>query len=117
MSRILLRSIIFSLVIVFAGLSVIHAQTAPVSGKVEVVKADGTREPVAGALVEPFRMDIKASAPTATTSASTDGRPADRSANPGTTISAVTECDLFFVTSTEFSDRRPIPANSSCESP
>ncbi len=69
MYRILIKSIIFSLVIVFAGLSVANAQTAPVTGKVELLKADGTREPVVGALIEPFRMDIKASAPTAKTNA------------------------------------------------
>ncbi|CAN5322312.1 hypothetical protein BH20ACI2_BH20ACI2_11280 [soil metagenome] len=67
MSRILIKSIIFSLVIVFAGLNVVYAQTAPVTGKVELLKADGIREPVVGALVEPFRMDIKASAPSAKT--------------------------------------------------
>ena len=45
------------------------AQSAPVSGTVEVQKADGTREPVAGALVECFRTDIRASSPPAKTNA------------------------------------------------
>ncbi len=67
MSRILLKSVIFSLVLVFAGLGTTYAQIAAVSGKVELLKADGTREPAAGVLVEPFRVDIKASAPSATT--------------------------------------------------
>lgn len=34
-------------------------QTSPVSGTVELQKADGTKEPVAGALVEIYRVDIK----------------------------------------------------------
>jgi tetratricopeptide (TPR) repeat protein len=67
MSRNLIKSFIFSLVVVFAGSIVASARTAPVTGKVELLKADGTREPVVGALVEPFRMDIKASAPSAKT--------------------------------------------------
>jgi len=47
----------------------ILAQSQPVSGTVEVVNADGTRSPVAGALVECFRTDIKASQPPAKTNA------------------------------------------------
>lgn len=43
------------------------AQSAPVAGKVEMKKADGTIVPVAGALVEVFRTDIKGSAPSAKT--------------------------------------------------
>lgn len=43
----------------------IFAQTAPVSGTVEVQKADGTREPVVGALIEVYRVDIKAGFPSA----------------------------------------------------
>jgi tetratricopeptide (TPR) repeat protein len=42
------------------------AQTAPVSGTVELAK-DGTREPVAGALIEVYRIDIKAGFPSAKT--------------------------------------------------
>jgi tetratricopeptide (TPR) repeat protein len=44
-----------------------YAQTAPVSGKVELVKADNTREPVEGATVEPIRMDMKGTLPAAKT--------------------------------------------------
>jgi len=39
------------------------AQTAPISGKVELKKGDGTAVPVEGALVEVFRTDIKSSGP------------------------------------------------------
>jgi len=39
------------------------AQYAPVSGRVELQKADGTKEPVAGALIEVYRTDIKAGSP------------------------------------------------------
>lgn len=53
--------------IVLAGFSGVYAQSAPVSGTVEVQKADGSREPVAGALVEVLRTDIKASSPPAKT--------------------------------------------------
>ena len=35
----------------------------------------------------------------------------------GTTISAVTECDLFFILRTEFSDRRPMLPNRIWELP
>jgi len=49
-----------------SGLAVL-AQTSPVLGRVELVKADGTKEPVAGAMVEPFRTDAKGKAPTAKT--------------------------------------------------
>lgn len=45
------------------------AQLQPVSGVVEVVKADGSRSPVAGALVEIFRTDVKSGQPPATTNA------------------------------------------------
>lgn len=56
---------------ILAGFAVIvcnasvFAQNAPVSGSIERVKADGTREPVAGALVEVYRTDIKAGFPSA----------------------------------------------------
>lgn len=66
MFRKIFKSFIFS-TIVIAGLGSVYAQTAPVTGKVELLKADGTREPVAGALVEPFRMDINGGAPSAKT--------------------------------------------------
>lgn len=45
-----------------SGLAV-FAQTAPVAGKVVLKKADGTTQPVAGALVEVFRTDIKGTLP------------------------------------------------------
>lgn len=51
-------------VIIFCN-AVSLAQTAPVSGTVELQKADGTREPVAGALIEVYRTDIKAGFPSA----------------------------------------------------
>ena len=41
--------------------------TAPVSGSVVLKKADGTTEPVQGAVVEVFRTDIKGKGPTAKT--------------------------------------------------
>lgn len=43
------------------------AQNAPVSGTVEMNQPDGKRIPVEGALVEVYRTDIKASAPSAKT--------------------------------------------------
>jgi len=46
-----------------AGSSALFAQTAPVSGRVELKKADGTTEPVTGALVEVFRSDVKGKFP------------------------------------------------------
>ncbi|MBK9528549.1 MAG: carboxypeptidase regulatory-like domain-containing protein [Acidobacteria bacterium] len=55
--------------IVAVGSISILAQSQPISGTVEVVNADGTRSPVAGALVECFRTDIKASQPAAKTNA------------------------------------------------
>ncbi len=49
------------------GSIAVFAQTAPVSGRVELKKADGTTQPVAGAMVEVFRTDIKAKFPSAKT--------------------------------------------------
>ena len=46
---------------------VAFAQNAPVGGRVELKKADGTTEPVGGAMVEVFRTDIKAKFPAAKT--------------------------------------------------
>ena len=43
------------------------AQTAGIRGRVELKAADGTVTPVAGALVEVFRVDMKTKLPTATT--------------------------------------------------
>ena len=42
----------------------VSAQYALISGRVELTKADGTKVPVAGALIEVFRMDQKAKLPT-----------------------------------------------------
>lgn len=50
-----------------AGHLVSFAQTAPVGGSVEVKKADGTQQPVAGALIEVYRTDIKSGFPSAKT--------------------------------------------------
>lgn len=44
------------------GLAV-FAQTAPVRGKVELKKADGTFEPVAGAVIDVYRTDVKGKQP------------------------------------------------------
>lgn len=60
-------SFIFALIL--AASVGVYSQSAPVTGMVELEKADGTREPVAGATVEAFRMDIKASLPPAKTNA------------------------------------------------
>ena len=35
----------------------------------------------------------------------------------GTSISAVTACDLFLMLTIELSERRPMPPNSRCRSP
>jgi len=42
----------FAVALMAVGYSSALAQTAPVSGMVELKKADGTKEPVVGALVE-----------------------------------------------------------------
>lgn len=67
----MVRKSVFSLIglaiVVFVGSIAAVAQNAPVTGTVELLKADGTREPVNGALVEVFRTDIKASSPPAKT--------------------------------------------------
>lgn len=56
-------NLILLIAISFGAGAAIQAQNAPVAGKVELKKADGTRVPVAGALVEVYRTDIKASFP------------------------------------------------------
>lgn len=65
-SKSLFKSLVVAAVVVAGSVSAL-AQMAPVSGTVEVVNADGTRTPVAGATVECFRTDIKASQPSAKT--------------------------------------------------
>lgn len=49
------------------GTAVFAQTTAAVRGKIELTKADGTKEGVADALVEVYRVDIKSSAPSAKT--------------------------------------------------
>ena len=61
-------SILSVAAIVIAAQTAIFAQTAPVSGTVELEKADGTREPVPNATIDVFRVDIKSGAPSAKTS-------------------------------------------------
>jgi tetratricopeptide (TPR) repeat protein len=56
-------ALIFSIGLLIVGQGAAFAQTAPVSGTVEMVKEDGTRVPVAGATVEALRTDIKSSSP------------------------------------------------------
>lgn len=49
------------------GSLVVFAQTAQVRGKVEMKKADGTTEPVAGAAIDVYRTDAKGKFPSAKT--------------------------------------------------
>lgn len=53
--------------LVFLGGTAVFAQTGPVRGKVELRKADGTTEPVAGAKIDVYRTDAKGKAPSAKT--------------------------------------------------
>ncbi len=62
----LISLLIFGAVLVVGRVSV-SAQFAPVNGTVELQKADGTREPVAGALIEVFRTDVKGGFPSVKT--------------------------------------------------
>jgi tetratricopeptide (TPR) repeat protein len=50
-------------VLCLAGATFAAAQTAPITGKVVLKKADNTTVPVEGALVEVFRIDVKATLP------------------------------------------------------
>ena len=67
----MLRKSYFSFVLagvfIVFGQAASFAQSAPVSGTVQLEKADGTREPVAGALIEVYRIDIKSGFPSAKT--------------------------------------------------
>ncbi len=56
-------SVIFTFAIFLIGVSAAAAQTAPVTGTVIMEKADGTKTPVNGALVEVYRTDIKSTLP------------------------------------------------------
>lgn len=60
-------SFLAAIAILFVGSVIVNAQTAPVRGKVEMKKADGTVVPVSGALVEVFRQDAKGSLPSSKT--------------------------------------------------
>lgn len=67
MSRKFYFSFLVAAAVFMAGQLVVLAQTAPSGGTVEVKKADGTQEPVAGALIEVYRTDVKAGFPSAKT--------------------------------------------------
>lgn len=58
---------LLSIALFLVGGSAAFAQSAPVVGKIEVKKADGTTAPVAGALIQVYREDNKAKFPTDTT--------------------------------------------------
>jgi hypothetical protein len=58
---------ILTIALILVGGSAAFAQYAPISGRVELKKADGTTAPVAGALIEVYRVDIKGTAPSAKT--------------------------------------------------
>lgn len=53
--------------VVLVGRVSVFAQFSPVSGMVEMQKADGTREPVAGAVIEIYRTDVKGGFPSVKT--------------------------------------------------
>ncbi len=59
---------IFAVVVMLAGSSTAAAQTVPVRGLVVTVEADGTKTPVADAVVQPIRTDVsRGTGPTAKT--------------------------------------------------
>ena len=58
---------LFSIAILLGGSIGAFAQTSPVSGTVELQKTDGTRVPVAGAVIDVYRTDIKSGFPSAKT--------------------------------------------------
>lgn len=57
---------IFAIALFLIAIPVVFAQNAPVSGSVEL-DTNGTKTPVAGALIEVYRMDISAGFPSAKT--------------------------------------------------
>lgn len=59
-------SVTLAALVLMSGLFV-FAQTAPTRGKVELKKADGTTEPVAGATIEVYKMGAKGKLPSAKT--------------------------------------------------
>jgi tetratricopeptide (TPR) repeat protein len=63
MSRKSFSSLLLPALILLAGSIAIFGQTAPVSGKIMLQKADGTKVPVSGALIEVYRTDIPTKAP------------------------------------------------------
>src|SRR5438046_1541155 len=67
MSRKLLVSFFAAAASVLAISVSAAAQYAPVGGIVQLEQADGTKVPVAGALIEVYRTDIKAGFPSAKT--------------------------------------------------
>lgn len=56
-----------AIAILLASSLMVFAQTAPVRGKVELKKADGTVTPVVGAVVDVYRTDVKAKLPSGKT--------------------------------------------------
>lgn len=62
-----LISSLFVSMFLLAGQAIVYTQTAPVNGTVELDKGNGVREPVAGALVEVYRTDIKQGSPSSKT--------------------------------------------------
>ena len=58
---------LLAIALFFVSGSIVFAQTAPVSGRVEMKKADNTTELVSGAMVEVFRTDQKGKFPAAKT--------------------------------------------------
>lgn len=52
-----------SIAILFAASAAAFAQSSPVTGRVELQKADGTKVPVVGAVIDVYRTDIKGKPP------------------------------------------------------
>lgn len=57
--KLFVSALSFVAVLIFAVTAVVAQIAPPISGKVELVKADGTREVVVGALVEVYQIDAK----------------------------------------------------------
>ena len=62
-----LLTLVISIGMLLSAQLAVFGQYAPTSGKVVLQKADGTKEPVAGALVEVYRTDVKGGSPPAKT--------------------------------------------------
>ncbi len=56
-------SSVFAVALFLTSAILVSAQTAPLRGKVELKKADGTLEPVAGAVIDAYRTDVKGKLP------------------------------------------------------